>query len=220
MRNCTDIEILLSDLIDGTLDAATAAEVESHLSSCASCQEQLADQRALLAFMDTAADVEPPPQLITRILYQGPARVEEVRKSASLASRIREKLRLVLQPRFAMGMAMTILSFSMLGKFVAPVKQLKPSDLDPVKVWSVVEDRAHRTFDRGVKYYESLRLVWEIQSRLQDWTEQEEEARRNDNQKKVNSNNNKAGTNAASPDSAPLPERDQPSANPKKESTR
>lgn len=209
MRNCTDFEILLCDYVDGTLDATTKSEVDAHLDTCPACREQLADQQSLLRFIDTAAAIEPPPQLITRILYQGPARVDEVRKSATMASRLREWMRPFLQPRFAMGMAMTILSFSMLGKFVAPVKQLKPSDLDPVKVWSAVEDKAHRSWDRGVKYYESLRLVWEIQNRLRDWTEQEEEARRNDSQK--NNNNPKATQ-------APLQERDQPSVNEKKES--
>lgn len=206
MRNCTDIEILLCDYVDGTLEPAARPEVEAHLSGCPACRELLADQQSLLAFIETAAPVEPPPQLITRILYQGPARVEEIRRSATFASKVREWVRPVLQPRFAMGMAMTILSFSMLGKFVAPVKQLKPSDLDPVKVWSAVEDKAHRTWDRGVKYYESLRLVWEIQNRLRDWTEQEEEARRNESQK---NNNQKADS--------PLQEREPPSVNEKKE---
>ena len=72
-----------------------------------------------------------------------------------------------------MGMAMTILSFSMLGRFTAPVKQLKPSDLDPVKVWAAVEDKSHRIWDRTLKYYESLRVVYEIQSRLKDLSDQE-----------------------------------------------
>ena len=78
-----------------------------------------------------------------------------------------------MQPRLAMGMAMTILSFSMLGRFTAPVKQLRPSDLDPVKVWAAVEDKSHRVWDRTLKYYESLRVVYEIQSRLKDLSDQE-----------------------------------------------
>ncbi len=72
-----------------------------------------------------------------------------------------------LQPRYVMGMAMTILSFSMLARFahIEP-RQLRPSDLDPVKVWQGIDDHSHRVYDRAMKYYDNLRLVIEIQSRL------------------------------------------------------
>ena len=42
--------------------------------------------------------------------------------------------------------------------------------------------KAVRLKDRMVKYYENLRLVYEIQSRLKEWTDQEEEERRNQQQ--------------------------------------
>ena len=78
----------------------------------------------------------------------------------------------MLQPRFAMGMAMTMLSFAMLGRFAGiEVRQLKPSDLDPVKVCVAAEDRVQRTWERTVKYYENLRVVFEIQTQLKEWTE-------------------------------------------------
>jgi hypothetical protein len=32
----------------------------------------------------------------------------------------------------------------------------------------------HRSWDRAVKYYQNLRLVYEIQSRLQEWSAEEE----------------------------------------------
>ena len=73
-----------------------------------------------------------------------------------------------------MGMAMTILSFSMLARFahIEP-RQLRPSDLDPVKVWQGIDDHSHRVYDRAMKYYDNLRLVIEIQSRLREWTDQD-----------------------------------------------
>ncbi|MEO8662709.1 MAG: hypothetical protein ABI693_29885, partial [Bryobacteraceae bacterium] len=55
-----------------------------------------------------------------------------------------------------------------------PSRPLHASDLEPAKIWATVDDRAHRTWERTVKYYESLRLVYEIQARLKEWTEQEE----------------------------------------------
>jgi hypothetical protein len=74
-----------------------------------------------------------------------------------------------------MGMAMTILSLSMLGRFAGiEVRQLNPADLDPAKIVMSIEDRAHRGWLAVVKYYESLRLVYEIQTRIQEWTVPEE----------------------------------------------
>jgi hypothetical protein len=79
----------------------------------------------------------------------------------------------VLQPRYAMGMAMTILSFSMLARFTGiEPRQLNPQDLDPVKVWQSIDDRSHRIWDRAMKYYDNLKLVIEVQSQLKEWTEQ------------------------------------------------
>ena len=52
------------------------------------------------------------------------------------------------------------------------MRQLKPSDLDPVKVWVAAEDRVVRVWEKGVKYYQNLRLVFEIQTRLKEWTEE------------------------------------------------
>jgi hypothetical protein len=79
----------------------------------------------------------------------------------------------ILQPRYAMGMAFTLLSFAMLGRFAGiEVKGLTLADLDPVKIWTSAEDRATRTWQRGVKYYESLRLVYEIESRVKEWRDE------------------------------------------------
>jgi hypothetical protein len=57
-------------------------------------------------------------------------------------------------------------------------QQLKPSDLHPAAVWTALDNKVHRTWERAVKYYENLRLVYEVQTRLQAWTEQEEQDRK------------------------------------------
>lgn len=172
---CADLDILICDYVDGTLAADVRASVESHLTGCPGCQALVADSRAVLSFMEGVPSVEPPPQLITRIINEVPHAdgARPAAKTGGLGGWLRGWMKPMLQPRLAMGMAMTILSFSMLGRFTAPVKQLKPSDLDPVKVWAAVEDKTHRVWDRTLKYYESLRVVYEIQSRLKDLSDQE-----------------------------------------------
>jgi hypothetical protein len=174
---CSEFEALLCDYLDGTLDPVQSEVLVAHQRDCVSCAEFARDVSGAVAFIGRAEDVIPPAELLTRISFDIP------RGSAEGAGGIQKLfakwLRPVLQPRFAMGMAMTILSFSMLGRFTTiDVRQLKPSDLDPVKIWAAVDDRVYRSWQRAVKYYESLRLVYEVQSRLSEWTDQEDEDRR------------------------------------------
>jgi hypothetical protein len=169
---CADFEILLCDYLDGTLDPVRRRELEAHRNGCAACTEFARDVTGAVAFMDRVAEVEPPADLLTKITFEIPT--GGVRKG--MKSWLTGWLQPILQPRVAMGMAMTILSFSMLGRLAGiEVRQLQPSDLHPANVWAAVDNRVHRTWERAVKYYENLRLVYEVQTRLQDWTRQEEE---------------------------------------------
>jgi hypothetical protein len=174
---CAEFEILLCDYLDGTLDAPVRRDVEEHQAQCASCAEFARDVSAAVAFMERVAEVEPPPELLTRITFEIPAGGGV--KKAGFRSWLSGWMQPLLQPKFAMGMAMTILSFSMLGRLAGiEVRQLKPQDLHPANVWTAVDNRVHRTWERAVKYYENLRLVYEVQTRLQEWTGQEEEDRK------------------------------------------
>ena len=172
--NCTDLEILLCDYVDGTLRGEEKALGETHLAGCPACAELARDAGSAVSFMGRAAEVEPPAELLTRILFELPSAKQA--KSGGFWTRVKVKwIEPVLQPRFAMGMAMTVLSFAMLGRFAGiEIRQLKPSDLQPAKVWMTVEDRAMRTWDRAVKYYQSLRLVYDVQTRLGELSEQAE----------------------------------------------
>ncbi len=172
MMYCSDVEILLAEYTDGTLQSGVKAAVESHLESCAACRELAGDIAAAVGFMARASAIEAPPELVTRILFQVPS------LKPSWARRLFGRvvggwLEPVLQPRLAMGMGVAALSFFML----APrVRQLTPSDLDPVKMWTAAETRADRIWERGVKSYQNIRLVYEIQTRLSEWEQEAPEA--------------------------------------------
>lgn len=170
---CTDLEALLCEYVDGTLSPAERATVELHTRTCASCRELVEDASAAVAFVDRAAGIEPPPALVNQILFEARSASGKRTGARGWLGRIFEP---ILQPKFAMGMAMTILSFSMLGRFAGiPARQLKASDLEPAKVWTTLEDRAYRAWERSKKYYESLRVVYEIQQTLNDWSQPAEE---------------------------------------------
>ena len=191
--NCADLEILLCDYVDGTLYGEQKTAIEQHLAECAACAEFARDAAGAVAFMQKAAVVEPPAELLTRILFELPSG----RHTQSRSVWTRFKVRWIepaLQPRFAMGMAMTVLSFAMLGRFAGiEIRQLKPSDLDPVKVWMTVEDRALRSWGRAVKYYESMRLVYDVQTRMSEWNEQAESQKKVDSDRKTTKKDGSSG---------------------------
>ncbi len=171
--NCADAEILLADYVEGTLRGDALSALEGHLAGCAACAELARDSAEAVAFMERAATVEAPPELVTRILFEitaGPS--HSVIKPSWTRRLFGRWLESVLQPRFAMGMALTVLSFAIIGRS-AHVRQLTPADLDPVKVWTAAEDRVARWYSRGVKYYESLKVVYEIQTRLKEWADEQ-----------------------------------------------
>jgi hypothetical protein len=138
------------------------------------------DVTGALAFLKRADEVLPPPELVTRIAYQAPVgRTRQPFETEGIWSKVSAAwLQPLLRPRFAMGMAMTILSFAMLQRCTGvQVQHIQPADLSPVRIWDGVEDKVLRVKDRAVKYYENIRLVYEIETRLKDLQEQQEMAR-------------------------------------------
>lgn len=195
---CADVEILLCDYLDQALDAPARREMEEHLRACPACGEMARDISGALAFIGKAAVIEPPPELLTRIINEVPTEAGPVHHKAWYRRIFKGRLEPLLQPRYVMGMAMTVLSFSMMAKIAhIDVRQLTPSDLNPVKIWMAADDHVHRTWDRAVKYYDNLRVVIEIQSRLRDWSDQDQSSvnQVNQNKKGAPANSSSAGRN-------------------------
>jgi hypothetical protein len=170
---CAEIESLICDYVDGTLPPAGRAEVERHLNGCPACAEIARDSAAAVAFMDRAAAVEPPPELITRILFEAPWNKGKPKPSA-WRRWLAAVFGPVLQPKFAMGMAMTILSLSILLRFVSPAP-MSSRDWRPSRVWASIQDRSAYAWGRTVKFYDNLKLVYQIQTTLHTLQQGEEQ---------------------------------------------
>ncbi|MDX2270238.1 MAG: zf-HC2 domain-containing protein [Bryobacter sp.] len=179
--DCQQVDELLCDYVDGTLVGDQRLALERHAAECMACGEYVADVAGSAQFLSRVADVEAPRELITRILHETPKPTPLLAK-LSPQSLVRRWLAPLLQPRLAMGMAMTILSFSMIGKFASPTKQLTAADLDPARIVRNIDTTLHRAWDNAVKYYDNLRLVYEIQSAIDDIKGQESEAPKKGNE--------------------------------------
>jgi anti-sigma factor RsiW len=172
---CSEFEIRLCEYLDGALDAAARRAVEQHASECRGCAALLADSRAFGAFLERTPAVEAPPELVTSVLYRTQMGSPAWRAATESW---RARLHGVLQPRFAMSMAMTILSVSMLYRMMGlEVRQLSAADLNPVRIWRSVSERAQQAWTRGVKVYQNLRFLYEVQSQLRNLPLGEEAAR-------------------------------------------
>lgn len=174
-RDCAAVEELLADYLDGTLEPETLVRVKAHLASCDLCAELAREAAAGMQFLAQVSEPDVPPYLVNRILQNAPTRWSE-RLSQRDGARgwLNRLIAPVLQPRLVMGAMMTVLSLAMMTRCAgAPNRSLTATDLDPVKVWGALDDRLHRTWARTVKTYESMRLVYEVQSRLREWKQSE-----------------------------------------------
>src|SRR5579863_695871 len=117
---CAELEILLCDYLDGTLPHKQGIQLEEHLAACSACAELAADVEGATAFLEKVSAAEPPPELLTRILHQAPQgaqRSEQPERPSWWRRLFGGWVEGVLQPRYAMGMAMTVLSLAMLARF-------------------------------------------------------------------------------------------------------
>jgi len=206
--NCADAEILICDY--ATLSSAERFELERHLAECAVCAELARDSAAALAFMERAEEVEPPPALVNRILFEQRWKQHSWSR-AGVRAWFAKLLGPVLHPKFAMSMAITILSLAWLAKYVAPARPFTAADFNPVRVWQGIDDRAYRGWQRTVKFYESIRFVYQVRSRLQEWNQQQDEEQQSSAAER---NKQNRGGNEKSMDEKRLPVKQTPAQPP------
>jgi len=65
--DCIGIQELLSEYIDGTLDANTTRTVEEHISTCRDCKETFSSLSAMVEELNALEPVEPPADFLEKI---------------------------------------------------------------------------------------------------------------------------------------------------------
>jgi anti-sigma factor RsiW len=178
--SCAEFEELLADWIDETLPVAERDAVLRHLETCAACASLAEDARFAVGFMERAADVEVSPVLVTKILQATNEGWEFKLRGRGISGWINRTFAPVLRPRFVMGAILTLMSLTIMARGCGvPATTFTSAQLDPVRLWTALDNRAHRVWEQGVKSYESMRLVYEVRTQIEDWTRQqrqEEEA--------------------------------------------
>jgi hypothetical protein len=177
----TEVEAQINDYLDGVLTDAQQAAFEEALPQYPDLQEFVRDATEGLQALQRMEALEPPPELYARIDQQlslARHQQRQAKRHNGFFASLMSWLGPALQPRLVMGMAMTILSVSMIGQLTgARIDQVTADDLKPSAVWSAIGYRAERTWDRVTKYYESLRVVYEMRTRVQEWKTQIDQER-------------------------------------------
>jgi hypothetical protein len=162
--NCTLTEERLSNYLDGKLSPAEAAAFSAHTAGCAKCTQTVAMVSGLVDRMHKMEMLEEPPHLVAKILDTtlGPRAQKQGWK------RWFDWVPILWQPRFTMGLA-TVAALLIVISYTAgltPAK-LKKADFSPTNVFRSANRQAHLTYARGAKFVNDLRVVYEIQSKLQ-----------------------------------------------------
>lgn len=173
--NCSEFEAAVSDYRDGTLRLERAAAARDHLTACENCAALLAGVAQAVAAVQALPRVEPPARLLTNVLAQTlPAHVRPRGRLAAggPGSRWRRVWSGVANPRFAMGMAMSVFAVALLLNAAQinvrdvfsgeGASQFSLAGLSTLG--SSLQRQFSRGWARGVSYYHDLRVVYEIEA--------------------------------------------------------
>src|SRR5580704_8304223 len=176
---CNEFDALLSDAIDKMLTGPKAEAFLAHGKTCAVCGPLLAEAEIGKHWLEQLVEVEPPAMLVHNILA-ATVGLDTARMSAlspvrsTWLERMMERARMMVspianvarQPRFAMSFGMAFFSLSIsLILFGVKLSDVRHADLRP----SAIKRSYYETSGRVVKYYENIRFVYEIESRVREF---------------------------------------------------
>jgi Putative zinc-finger len=171
---CTEFEALLTEALDGTLHGTRLAEFEAHQRSCDACAALSSGAAAGMHWLKGLEDVEPPKNLVHNILAQTIGSIPETSARPlptgegwidKLRARVAPMFAPLMTPRFAMSFGMAFFSITMLANVIG----VRASDLKHVDITAKgLQKTYYSTQARVVRYYENIRLVYEIESRVRD----------------------------------------------------
>jgi Putative zinc-finger len=176
---CHEFDVLLADALDGVLTGGKLDQFQAHARTCSACGPLFAEAAAGRNWLKQLTEVEPAVGLVENILasttgiatdrLRAPVpsalpRISRWEKVQAWASGMVEPIwATVRQPRFAMSFGMAFFSLSV----ALSVAGVKPSDLRQVSLRrAAIRHTYYSTQAKVVRYYDNIRLVYEVESRV------------------------------------------------------
>ncbi|HEV2112503.1 MAG TPA: hypothetical protein VGR50_00055 [Terriglobales bacterium] len=175
---CAEFEAVLTEAVEGQLSGLQMQHFRSHAQECSLCGPLFTEAQAGYESLQALSELEPPANMLHNILA-ATSEAERAEKAAvpSAWGQLRNRMAAVfapvfaqlMQPRIAGSVAMAFFSLTLLlnitGVHVTDVKHL---DLSPHGIKSNVQRGYFEASARVVKYYDSLRIVYEAETRWRD----------------------------------------------------
>jgi hypothetical protein len=203
---CAEFDALLNEALDATLTGPRLESFQAHARVCAVCGPLFAETDGGRRWLKSLAEVEPPAHLVHNILlattgYESERVAVRTKGTGSWVDAITGWLRPVFapvlsmsrQPRFAMSFGMAFFSLSIsLSLAGVKVSDMRHVDMRP----GAIKRTYYETTGRVVKYYENIRFVYEIESRVREFkrvTAPPEPSPKEQNNTKEKKDNNTSG---------------------------
>ena len=178
---CHEFDGLLCDAIDGVLTGLQLDRFQAHAGTCSACGPLFAEVEAGRNWLKDLTEVEPPVSLVTNILASTTGvdsqrlrvnvsvpqpRISRWERAQAWASGAMQPIwSTVRQPRFAMSFGMAFFALSV----ALSVLGVKPADLREVSLRpAAIRHTFYSTQARVVRYYENIRFVYEVESRVRE----------------------------------------------------
>src|SRR5882672_10112840 len=183
---CQEFDGLLTDALDGVLTGAKLDTFQAHARICSTCGPLFAEVEAGRNWLKDLTEVEPPVSLVNNILASTTG-VDSQRLRVNVSASQPRSSRLhapwweraqawasgamqpiwgtVRQPRFAMSFGMAFFALSLALSVVG----VKPADLRQISLRpSAVRHAYYNTQARVVRYYDNIKLVYQVQAAVRE----------------------------------------------------
>ncbi len=186
---CVEFDSLLTDALDGVLTGVQLDRFRAHARACSACGPLFAEVEAGRNWLKDLTEVEPPGSLVTNILASTTGVDSQRLRQTVIASKpsspwlekveawasglmqpvfgraLGQAWATVRQPRFAMSFGMAFFALSV----ALSVLGIKPADLRQVSLRpAAIRHTYYNTQARVVRYYENIRFVYEVESRMRE----------------------------------------------------
>jgi len=190
---CGQWETLLADALDGLLKPEDEAMFTAHMSGCTACTALFDEARRGREWLEfLAPEPEVPAGLVDRILaHTGPGHKTAQPALAGAGAAVLPAgmlpgwqrpgfmghVRRWAEPRLMMTVAMAFFSIALtLNLTGVRITEIRLSDLRPSAVRSFMERRINMASVPIIRYYDHLRFVYEVQSRMRELRGESEES--------------------------------------------
>ena len=180
---CEEWEALLADALDGALTEKDRASFDRHATECPTCGVMLGEAQKgqqWLQFLHPEPPV--PTDLLAKILAKtGGAAVTSVSSTGTVAVPLPNRtpawgnipvplfMRRAAEPRMMLTAAMAFFSIALtLNMAGVRLTSLRAQDLRPSSLLSNLERQFYTARAPVVRYYENLRVVYEVESRMHE----------------------------------------------------